>query len=155
MHRTMKALEKYHTENDSSACVVKLFLSVGTNDIRYVYSRGVKHLIAPFARLLDKAKELFPLAEVYVHSVLPGYEENVWTAKNVVAVNDLIKSVCSSKGVYYLNFFKLFLLKNGCRNASLFRDSVHPSWRGGMGMLARVYIQNIHRGVKFFNPDVI
>ena len=155
IHRTLKAIEKYHDENSSKVNVKKLFISVGTNDIRYVYSRGVKHLKAPLIRLLDRAKELFPSAEVYVHSVLPGFEENCWTAGNVMDVNRLIRSVCSEKGVYYLNFFRLFLQNNGNRNASLFRDSVHPTWERGMGLLARVYIQLIHRGKSCFNPDII
>ena len=75
MHRTLKAIEKYHDENSSKVTIKKLFISVGTNYIRHVYSRGVKHLTAPFIRLLDRSKELFPSAEVYVHSVLPGFED--------------------------------------------------------------------------------
>ena len=154
IHKTQEAIVQYHTDNSSNVCVKKIFISAGTNDICRTFSRGVNHLKAPLTRLLLKCKELFPDATIYFHSVLPLKKENVWTIRNVLNFNEMLRSVCSVQKVFYLNFFKLFLDKNGNRNNEMFWDAVHPR-NNCMGIFAKHYIQLIHRDRSGFNPDII
>ena len=152
-HKTQATIEDYYNSNKDSVNVTKLFVTGGCNDIRYLYSRGVRHLKAPITRLMLKIRELFPNAEVYFHSVLPNRIVNRWTVDNVVGVNNLIRGCCSMNKIYYLNFFGDFLRADGERNDNLFEDDVHPK-RSSMGIFARRYIKLIHYSNSLkFNSD--
>ena len=51
--------------------VKKLFVCVGTNDIRYCYDRGVNHLKTPLRTFLSTLKQLVPQAKIFIQSLLP------------------------------------------------------------------------------------
>lgn len=155
MHRTLKSIEEYHEKNKDTVKVTKVFVSVGCNDIRFVYSRGVNHLKAPLTRLILTIKDLFPSALIFFHSVLPVRIQNRWTDINVCKLNDILKSYCHFHNIYYLNFFRLFLTRDGNRNDNMFRDDVHPK-NSCMGLFAMYYIKIIHNNDDiYFNPDII
>ena len=154
IHQTQSAIEEYYDEQKDNVCVTKVFISVGCNDIRYVYSRGVSHLKAPLVRLMIKMKSLFPNAQVYFHSVLPNMVVNPWTVKNVYGINSLIRVCCIANKMFYLNFFRSFLTVKGERDDRLFDGPVHPK-KSCMGIIARHYIKLIHNcDSTSFNPDV-
>ena len=153
----LKSLEDFSTNNPDFD-VVKLFMCVGTNDIRNCRERGVLHLKTPLQSLFTKAKELFPNAKVYVQSLLPiPSNGNRFSDRNVLAMNRLIFNLCSKYRLFFVDAFSYFLNRFGNRNVYLFPKfderkqffDIHPNPKG-MGVLARQYIFLIHS--KRFNP---
>ena len=141
-------LEKNTTPTITS--VKRVFVSVGTNDIRYAKD-GVNHLYSPMQNLLEKIKLYYPNATVYVQSLLPQRVDNKHTVSNVLSFNKLLIKVCTVTQTMFLDILKNFLLPNMCRNTNLYcQDGVHLNYIG-LGALARAYIQII-RGR--FNPII-
>ncbi len=146
MYKTEAALSKFADSLDGKYEVQKVFLSIGTNDIRYC--KGVNHLRGPLKRLIQKTKSLFPGAVVLIQSVLPSQVQNDWTVRNVNGMNRLIRECCHEKEVYFVNFFQDFLLRDGRSNRSLFADQVHPN-RSGLALIASRFIRIIHQRAPF------
>ena len=140
----------YMTNSDSM--VEKVFLCVGTNDIRNCYHNGVKHLKSPLVQLVRKVKLLFPKACIYFQSLIPLPVRNQTTIKNITDMNCLIFDICRNEHIFYLNVFWAFIGHDGYRNKFLFPNNlndIHPN-KIGVGTLARFYIERIHS--KRFNP---
>ena len=147
--KTEEQVEQFYTSDKSVGLdITHVFISVGTNDIRYCYN-GVRHLKAPLRRLLLKIKLCFPTARVHIHSLLPIAPENPTTCHNVCELNEIIFELCRNENVFFLDFFDKFVDEWGYRCDYLFEDSVHPHSRA-MGRIARIYIRILHR--QSFNP---
>ena len=155
IHQTEQEIIKFSkTIDDTKHRVDKIFLSVGANDIRYCYSRGVRYLKAPLKRLIQTIYELFgPTTKIYFQSLLPFYEQNKWTAGNVLGFNALLKDCCYEFKVFYINVFKDFLDSNGNRNNFLFKHPLHPKDKA-MGLIAIKYIHILHPRTHGFDPEV-
>ena len=151
-----KSLETFHNEHKDTYSIGKLFLSIGANDIRHCTS-GVKHLKGPVNSLIKCAKQLFPVAKIFVQSVLPLPVTRLSVARNVNGMNWLLYNTCSKFHVLFLNVFYDFVTSQGFRNLMYFNGPIrpggypdcHPNARG-MGILAHHYIYLIH--TKRFNP---
>ena len=145
----MKQLENFH-RNNTDVNVTKLFVSVGTNDIRNV--QKVHHLRPQYVALLKTTKSLFPKATIYCQSLLPLPIVTAAVKNNVQAMNYMIYSCCCQERTFYLDVFRIFLGENLHRNNRLFPSSVndiHPNTIG-LSILARRYIYLIHS--RRFNP---
>ncbi len=138
--------------------IKKVFLSVGTNDIRHCRN-GVQHLKNSVGDLMKCTKELFPDAKVFVQSIPPIHPNGCqYTVGNVLSMNNLLYTKCSRHKLFYLDIFGAFLDVHGYRNNRLFPPfdakkqafDIHPSAKKGMPVLARFYIRLIHS--KWFNP---
>ena len=153
IRKTELQLDSFFVSEESLSCeITHIFVSVCTNDIRYCYGRGIKHLKAPLQRLIAKIKYCFPLASIHMHSLLPILAENQFTEMNVLMMNDLIYDICKSEKLYYLDFFTKFLDEwTNDRLDYLFEDAVHPTSRA-MGLIAKEYIFILHRNTFKFNP---
>ena len=137
--------------NNTSYKVVKVFVSVGTNDIRYC-RRGVRHLTKPLQLLTDRINLCFPNADIFYQSLLPLPLENMFVRGNVETFNDLLFEVCKKNKVYFLDIFEDFLGYDRRRNSVLFEEeqsNVHLNVVG-LGFLAKKYIYRIHS--KNFDP---
>lgn len=152
----LKSLEDF-AESNPLLSVKKLFLSIGTNDIRNC-SEGIKHLKNPLCDFMRRIFELFPTAKVYLQAIPPIHSNGCkYTEKNVVYMNNLIFDICSRFKLYYLDIFRALLDEFGFRNKYLFPNfdthrncyDIHPNAKG-MGVLAKFYIYCIHS--KRFNP---
>ena len=156
MEKVKEDIENFVKDNPTLE-VTKLFVSVGTNDIRYCES-GIAHLKGAVSSLMRTIKMILPNAKVWFQS-LPPINPNgcKFTEKNVIQMNNLIYNMCSRYRLYYLDIFHAFLDARGCINSRLFphydtirkRFDIHPN-KKGMGVLARFYIFIIHS--KWFNP---
>ena len=102
-------LEKFSLDNPE-VTVEKLFVSIGTNDIRWCQN-GVSHLKGPVKKLFSKIKTLFHGCKVFIQCVLPlpGVHKNV--VRNVRGINNILYNCCSHAHFYYLNVFNSFLDK--------------------------------------------
>lgn len=156
IEQVMTDIEKFlHDHPDLQ--VKKLFVCVGTNDIRNCRD-GIRHLKQPLANLMKFLKSQVPGAKIWFQS-LPPIQTNgcKFTAKNVIAMNNMIYYTCSRFKLFYMDIFGSFLNINGSINPYLFPKydvakkafDIHPNKRG-MGVLAKAYIYIIHS--KWFNP---
>lgn len=157
----MNAVSKSITdfvEANPNYTVKKLFISVGTNDIRYCGLKGVKDLKVPLSKLMKNVRTILPDTAIFFQSLLPIPSNGmVNLEKNVCQMNNLIFDMCSRNRMFYIDVFKLFIDRYGRRNINLFPKfnteknsyDIHPNKRG-FGVLARNIIFLIHS--KWFNP---
>ena len=133
--------------NNHQYKINQVFVSVGTNDIRYCRN-GVSHLKGELFSLVRKIKQSFPNAKLFLQSLLPlpiTYSNKRYIIRNVCDFNRIVYHVCSHEKVHMLNVFSSFLY-NGYRNPALFPLTpydIHPNSRG-IGILAKFYIDRIH-----------
>ena len=132
--------------------VRKLFVCVGTNDIRYCHDKGVNHLKTPLKNFFTSIKQLAPHAKIFIQSLLPiPSNDNRFSDRNVLAMNRLLYNMCSKHRLFFIDAFTCFLNGYGNRNLNLFPKwdesrkfyDIHPNSKG-MGVLARQYIFLIH-----------
>jgi hypothetical protein len=156
LDQVKRDIEEFVKENPNLE-VAKLFVSAGTNDIRYC-ENGIAHLKSAVSSLMSSIKLILPNAKVWFQSIPPINPNGCkFTERNVIHMNNLIYNMCSRYRLYYLDIFPAFLDARGCANTRLFPDfdtkkqcfDIHPN-KKGMGVLARFYLFIIHS--KWFNP---
>ena len=137
--------------NNSSFNIIKVFISVGTNDIRHC-RRGVLHLTKPLKLLSERIHLCFPNAIIYYQSLFPLPLINPFVRSNVECFNRLLLDTCRKYQIYYLNVFERFLGPNRHRNPELFQDQVNNVHLNNAGLckLAKILLYKIHN--KSFNP---
>ena len=147
-----KELDKFYKASDefSDCQVVKVIISVGTNDIRNCKG-NINHLKTPLTNLIDKIKLYFPGVKVFLQSVLPVRIENEFTVRNVKRFNSMLFNTCREHKCFYIDIFRNFLTVGGHFNESLFKhDGCHLKI-GCLGILARSFIRVINSR-EIFNP---
>lgn len=127
-----KMLERLE-ENALSILPSKILILVGTNDL----SRGIDFdiIVGNIASSVDKCKEN-SVEQIIVCSLLPvnssvnskmvGSRKN----KDIIAINEKLKSLCGGKSVLYLDVFSVLTDGNGNFNAEFTYDGLHPNARG-------------------------
>ena len=104
--------------------IKKLFIYVGTNDIRHCREKSVWHLKTPLQSFFTTIKQLAPEAKIYVQSLLPiPSNGNRFGERNVLNMNRLLFSLCSKNRIFLVDAFTPFLNSFGNRNRGLF-----PNW---------------------------
>ena len=150
-------LDTFFLSNSQNNVVVeKVFVCVGTNDIRNCHKNGVRHLKSPLIDLAEQIKVCFPVARVWFQSLIPLPLQNEFTVRNVEQYNDLLFEICSFTKTFYFDIFSKFLIYDyssgySFRDELLFINSnnIHFNKRG-LGILARCYLHLIHSN--HFNP---
>ena len=143
-------------EHASGGIIVdKVFVSVGTNDIRDCRENGTRALKIPLLYLAEQIKLLYPDAVVWLQNLVPLPWQHNYTFRNVQEFNSVIYEVCKHAQLYFLDIFSEFLVFNPMYNVlrrreSLFVDNknIHLN-KYGLSRLARRYINLIHNS---FNP---
>ena len=158
--KVIKQLEDYRKDYPENE-VLKIVVSVGTNDIRNCVN-GIKHLSGPFKALCHTIRELYPNSRIYFQSLLPLPLKglNDWdTNKMVMDFNRMIWNECTYRRFHFIDAFFPFIKFNRKHNEpyrrfdNFFEDrGIHPSPDKGMGVLARKYIRALHSN--YFNPLV-
>ena len=153
-----KSLEKFCMSDEHAngkLVVEKVFISVGTNDIRNCLEKGTRSLNSPLLYLAEQVKLMFPDAVVWFQNMIPLPWQNKYTYSNVEEFNKIIMEVCRHAQTFYLDIFNEFLVYNpyygfSYRHEDLFIHSknIHLN-RLGLSILARRYINLIHSS---FNP---
>ena len=146
----------------SNVRMTKIFVSVGTNDIRHIDTpTSLKiHSNSCFINSKNhflKAKFAFSLC---YHCHAETIE--IWTHTTILETCKIIINECSYHKCYYIDAFHRFAIPFNarkhddprCRNEKLFEKSgIHPNVLRGMGVLARLYIKALHGF--YFNPFCI
>lgn len=147
---TEKSISDYFATNTTDN-IVKIFISVGSNDIRYC-TKGTHHLTKPLKLLSERIKMCFPKAHIFFQSLLPLPINNPHVKNNVLEFNRLLYDTCRSEKIFFFDVFEDFLDYESHRNCRLFnRTNIHLN-SYGLGILARKYINKI-RGT-IFNPRI-
>ncbi len=159
MDRVQKQLEDYAANNPGTE-VIKVIVSVGTNDIRNC--KDISILRGPLKELCKKIETLFPRSKVFFQSLLPLPLKNDkdWsTNRRVQDFNRIIFNECVYRRYHFIEVFYPFTKFRRQRNEPVSRfdrlferGGIHPNPERGMGVLARFYIRALHS--KFFNPCV-
>ena len=140
----LQSLKEFSADNPELD-ITKLFICVGTNDIKNCHERGVFHLKTLLEGLFSMAKQLFPNAKVYIQSLLPiPSNGNRFSDRNVLSLNRMIFNLCSKHRIFFIDTFPYFQNRFGNRNVYLFPKfdarkqffDIHPNPKG-MGVLAR------------------
>ena len=153
----------FNQYQQSGVIIEKVFISVGTNDIRHIDTPS--SLKIPFRFLFYKLRESFPNSKIHFQSLLPlpCRSNRDWdTNTRVLETCKIIINECAYHRFYYLDAFHRFAIpfnkrKNDyprCRNERLFEKSgIHPNVLRGMGALASIYMKALHSS--YFNPFCI
>ena len=162
MHHVMDQLREFKSDH-STDIVEKICLSVGTNDIRFLDSKGIDHLKSKFKSLCSLIKELYPESKIYFQLLLPLPCKNKFdwkTNSNVIAINRIIVNECIFQRFHVLDAFQAFSMRFRDHRRPDLRDdrlfdgnNIHPSERKGLGVLARLYIRALHS--QFFDPFLL
>ena len=149
---TENAISDFFSSN-SQYKIVKVFVSVGTNDIRYC-RRGVLHLTKPLRLLAERIKLCFPSAKIWFQSLLPLPIVNPFVKSNVENFNRLLVETCTNHRIYLHDVFYDFLGLDSHRNHYLFEKNINNVHLNsvGLGKLAKKYINLIHR--RQFDPRI-
>ena len=141
--------------------VLKVIISVGTNDIRNA-QQGIDHLRGPFKDLCNTVNDIYPNSRIYFQSLLPLplRHDNDWeTNTRVMQFNRIIYNECTFRHFYFIDAFFPFCKFNRRYNQPYSRfdrlfdvGGIHPNPQLGLGVLARMYIRVIHS--KYFNPYI-
>ena len=154
INQVENSIDQFYLNNNQE--IDQVFVSVGTNDIRNCKINGVMHLRKPLTDLVNKIRLLFPIAKIFLQSLLPlpitQFNEH-YVIRNVSEYNLLIEQVCRKAHAYILDVFWEFVDPlSGHRDLYYFPNDIrdcHPNARG-VGVLARFYIERIHS--KNFDP---
>ena len=160
IHHVMGQLKAFAEANPATV-VDKVFVSVGTNDIRYC--PNVVELRSKLKSLCALTSELFPKSRIYFQSLipLPCKSSNDWvTNRKVIDFNRMLINECIFRRFHVLDAFSIFCSpffdpsSPEIRNQSLFNGSdIHPSKNRGMGALAKLYIRALHS--RYFDPFIL
>ena len=148
-------LDNYFISN-KKVTVDKVFVCVGTNDIRHCGENGVRHLKSPLVQLSQKISVLFPDAKVWFQSLIPLPLQHEHSVDNVEQFNGLLYEVCTFTKAYFNDVFEKFLEYDYYSDSFYRKDSlfircpnIHLNKRG-LVILAKHYLKLIHSNR--FNP---
>ena len=104
--------------NNHQYVIDQVYVSVGTNDIRYCRN-AVSYLNGELFSLVRKIKQNFPNAKLFLQSLPITYSNKQCIVRNVCDFNRIVYHVCSHEKVHMVNVFISFLY-NRYRNPALF-----------------------------------
>ncbi|NQZ52154.1 MAG: alpha-ketoglutarate-dependent dioxygenase AlkB [Moritella sp.] len=150
INETEKSISDFYIKN-TDFNVVKLFISVGSNDIRNCRN-GILHLTRPLKSLAERLKTCFPNAKIWFQSLLPLPINNSFIKNSVQEFNKLLFETCQNEKIFFHDVFNRFLGPDNHRNFYLFEKSNCHLNSVGIGRLAKTYIDLIHKN--HFNPRI-
>jgi len=144
--KVRQSLATFHNENCSSLQVSKLFLSIGTNDIRNFNNNGVRYLRRPIFELVQFAKKLFPKATIFIQSLLPLPVTNRrFIVEDISELNKILFNVSMTLKTQFMDLMNPLLDSSWVRNHLLFKKggNIHPNKRG-YSVIGSIYLDAIH-----------
>ena len=144
--KVRQSLANFHDKNSSTLQVGKLFLSIGTNDIKKFNNNGVRYLRRPIFELVQFAKKLFPKAMIFIQSLLPLPVTNrKFIVEDVSELNKILFNVSMTLKTRFMDLMNPLLDSSWVRNHLLFKKggNIHPNDRG-YSIIGSIYIDAIH-----------
>lgn len=106
----------------------KIFIETGTNDL--ALNMGINEICANYNTIIDRIKLSTPGTKVYIHSVLPTYNQTDRKNDSIIALNKKLQNMAHEKSVKYLNLFDGFTDSDGNLNMNLSYDGLHLNGQG-------------------------
>lgn len=108
----------------------KLFLMIGTNDLSA--GRTPEDIVADITKIVDRFASESPRTKFYVQSILPvnpnidGYSNRVVNKNElIVRTNELLRAMCSDKGIVYIDLHSVLSDAQGLLNSDYTNDGLH------------------------------
>lgn len=120
--RTVTVMEALQTEKYG-----KIYIMFGVNELGWPYDDKFEE---QYSKMIRDIKQLQPDALIYVQNILPISEERskkdeIYNNENVYRFNDIIKRVCESQNVIYLDVASSVADENGALPAEASTDGIH------------------------------
>lgn len=116
---------------DSNVLALKpsnLVILIGTNDLSLI--SDADYVCSNIEKAVDKAIALNNEMNIIIQSVYPVTYRNKKKNKSIISLNEMIKILCSEKGITYLDVYSSLLDDKGGLNQQYTYDGLHPNARG-------------------------
>ena len=132
-----------------------IFVMIGINDL----IRGVSDrvILDNQRQIINYLRNKHPTAQIVVQSILPhGAEEATWKGREklltvansrIPELNQQLQSICTKKGVKYLDLYPLFTNKQGNLRREFTTDGLHLSpegylvWRSALQIYSEIELK--------------
>jgi lysophospholipase L1-like esterase len=107
----------------------KLFVQAGTNDLGAGHSP--QSVADNIAKLIDRFQTESPETELYIQSIFPvnngfgKYAQHGSKDKEIVETNELLKQLCSLKGITFVDVYSALIDENGKLSSEYTNDGLH------------------------------
>lgn len=112
----------YHGELDGYS-PNQIFVNIGTNNLDY---NNDEEIVKGWELLIDAIKFRQPNARVFMIGIYPRRKKE----ERIVKLNKELLRLTANAKVNFIDPGKVFLLKNGAIDESLFSDGLHPNAKG-------------------------
>ncbi|MFS0518446.1 SGNH/GDSL hydrolase family protein [Nostoc sp. UIC 10607] len=132
-----------------------IFVMIGINDLIRGMSDGV--ILDNQRQIINYLRKTHPTAQIIVQSILPhGAEEATWKGRDkllavansrISKLNQQLQSLCTRKGVKYLDLYPLFTNKQGNLRREFTTDGLHLSpegyivWRSALQIYSEIELK--------------
>lgn len=120
-------LERFD-DNVLSIKPANLVLLIGTNDLSLI--NNVNYIFGNIKEIADKAQAFDQNMNILIQSVYPVDYKNKRKNKNIILLNNMLRSMCAQKGIVYLDIHSLLLDDKGGFRAEYTYDGLHPNAQG-------------------------
>ena len=108
----------------------KIYVLLGVNELG---EPSDSRFIEAYGALIDRLKESYPEADIYIQSMMPVNESKVRSAglakaitnENIARRNELLQALCGEKQVFFLDLYSLMLDEDGALPRAETNDGVH------------------------------
>jgi len=106
----------------------KVFLLIGTNDIKY--GRSEEYIALRIQQIIKTIKKDSPKTKVYLQSILPTYERKERPIEVIKTINAKLQKIAATEQIFYINLFPHFIDDTGQLNKGYSLDGLHLNGQG-------------------------
>lgn len=118
----------YRLKEVTESKPAKVFLLIGTNDIRY--GRSVKYIVDRNQLIIKKIKEESPKTIIYLQSLLPTYNRTERPIEIIRDINLGFQKIAKEENVVYIDLFSNFTDSSGYLEKKYSLDGLHLNGLG-------------------------
>ena len=118
----------YRLKEVTESKPAKVFLLIGTNDIRY--GRSVKYIVERNQLIIKNIKEESPKTIIYLQSLLPTYNRKERPIEIIRDINLGFQKIAKEENVVYIDLFSNFIDSSGYLDKKYSLDGLHLNGLG-------------------------
>lgn len=103
----------------------KLVLLIGTNDLTLI--NDVEYIFGNIEQVIEKTRRVLPECRILLQSVYPVDVLQVKKNKNILKLNEMLKTLADKYDITYLDIHSLLRAKNGGFDKRYTYDGLHPN----------------------------
>ena len=112
----------------TSSKPIKIFLLIGTNDIRY--GRTVEYIVNRNQQIVQRIKKESPKTKIYLQSILPTYGRKERPIDTIKTINRGLERVARQENIKYIDLFSHFIDNTGFLVKKYSLDGLHLNGEG-------------------------